>query len=106
MNAPEVDALLTAVQTFSVPLRMGDGINEVGLAELRKALRSCAEAWQYVDTVPKLAMNVLVDVYPTVEASSYLYEAEYASRIRDLAVEIADLVHLCVATSPPEGSGI
>lgn len=47
--------------------------------------------------MPKLAANVLVDLYPAVEASSYLYGDDYAPRVRTVAEEIGDLVNSCVA---------
>lgn len=94
---PEVDALLVAADKFTVPLRMGQGVDEVALDALRDALRRCAEAWHERDLVPKLAANVLVDLYPAVEASSYLYSDDYAPRVRTVAEEIGDLVRSCVA---------
>lgn len=94
---PEVDALLAAAEKFTVPLRMGQGIDETALDALRGALRACADAWRDRDLVPKLAANVLVDLYPAVEASSYLYGDDYAPRVRTVAEEIGDLVRSCVA---------
>jgi hypothetical protein len=34
----------------------------------------------------------LVDLAPAIESSSYLYDEDYAARVRDVSVEIADLV--------------
>jgi hypothetical protein len=80
-----------------VPLRMGQGMDEIALGDLRDALRRCADMWHEQDLVPKLAANLLVDLYPAVEASSYLYGDDYAPRVRAVAEEIGDLVRSCVA---------
>jgi hypothetical protein len=96
---PEVEALITAAERFTVPLRMGQGIDDIAYESLRDALRMCAIAWRTEDLVPKVAANVLVDLYPAVEASSYIYGDDYGPRVRAIAEEIGDLVRSCVARS-------
>jgi hypothetical protein len=51
-GSPEVDALEHAVGRFAVPLRMGDGIDDLALADLCEALRNCAAAWNGQDLIP------------------------------------------------------
>jgi hypothetical protein len=96
-DTPEVEAVMTAAEQFDVPLRNGEGMDEIALKNLRDALRACAAAWRDSDTIPKRAANVLVDLSPAIEASSYLYDEDYAARVRDVYLEIADLVRDCVS---------
>jgi hypothetical protein len=97
MTTPEADALNQAVEQFTVPLRMGEGMNEIALDNLRDALRLCAGAWRNTDSIPKSAALELVDLAPAIESSSYLYDEDYAARVRDVSVEIADLVRESVS---------
>jgi hypothetical protein len=94
---PEVGALLVAAEQFTVPLRRGEGIDEAAYDRLCGALRRCADAWRGRDAVPKRAANVLVDLYPEVEAGSYLYGEDYLPTVRMAAERIGDLVRSCVA---------
>jgi hypothetical protein len=95
--SPEVEALLKAVEQFTIPLRMKEGMDEIALGDLRDALRQCAAAWRDSDTIPKAAALELVDLAPAIESSSYLYDEDYAALVRDVSVEIADLVRDCVS---------
>lgn len=99
-SEPEVNELLAAAEQFTVPLRMGQGMDDIALGRLRDALRQCEDAWRDRDTVPKVGANVLVDLYLAVDASSYLYEDDYQALVRDAAIEISDLVRACVALPP------
>lgn len=72
-------------------------MDQIALNALRQALSRCADAWQYEDYVPKRAAHVLVDLFPAIEGSSYLYEEDYALLVRNAAAEISDLVTACVA---------
>jgi len=93
----DVEALIVAAEKLTVPLRMRQGLDEAAYDSLRQALRVCADAWRERDTVPKVAANVLVDLAPAIEASSYLYSDDYRARVQQAAVEIGDLVRACVA---------
>jgi hypothetical protein len=94
---PEVGALLVAADQFIVPLRMGEGIDEVAYDRLCGALHRCADAWRGRDAVPKRAANVLVDLYPAVEAGSYMYGDDYLPTVLMAAEEIGHLARSCVA---------
>lgn len=84
-----------AAEQFTVPLRMGQAMDEVAFGKPRDALRECADAWRDRDTVPKVGANVLVNLYLAVDASSYLYEDDYQPLVRDAAGETSDLVREC-----------
>ncbi len=70
---------------------------------LRRALRGCVEAWAGFDAIPRVGVNVLVDVFPATEANAGLYEGEVADRVMDAAYELHDLVGACVALRDPNG---
>jgi hypothetical protein len=102
----EVDELLAAAEGFTVPLRMAQGVNELALERLRTALRGCAVAWEGRDSVPRGAVNVMVDLVPAVEASGGLYSEDYRTRVLDAAIEINDLVRECVALDFSGAAGL
>ena len=91
-----VDRLLNAVEAFTSPLRMGDGIDESALAELKAALVSFAAAWKGDEMIPKAATAVLAELYPAMDGSAGLYDSDYAKRIGDEAVTLYDLVSACM----------
>jgi hypothetical protein len=93
----ESEALHNAIEAFDIPLRMKQGMDEMALGNLPEVLRQCRAAWQHSDTIPKAAALELVDLAPAIESSSYLYDEDYAARVRDISIEIADLVRDCVS---------
>ena len=66
---PHVAELVSAASEFIIGLRMREGVSEGAFQRLSSALRSCASAWDGLDEIPRLAANVLVDIFPAVEAS-------------------------------------
>jgi hypothetical protein len=93
-----VDRLLNAVIAFTEPLRMGDGIDEPALAELKAALVAFAAAWKGDEMIPKDAATVLAELYPAMDGSTGLYASDYAKRIYDEAIALYDLVAACMAS--------
>lgn len=93
----EAEALVAAWEEFSVPLRMKDGIDDQALANLKSALSDCADAWRGVDTIPRRAVNVLVDISPTMETFVQSYGEPTAGRLRETAYSLQELVWACVA---------
>ncbi len=101
VQGESVRSLLSAAEAFLVPLRLGEGLQEQRLNDLCGVLRACAHEWACAAAIPKAAANVLVDLFPAIEACSYLasYDGDEAQRIRNAAQTIGDLVHACVATT-------
>jgi hypothetical protein len=87
-----VTRMADAVERVTVPLRMGDGVDDVALDQLRSALASAAAIWQGDLLLPKSLVSFLVELVPTVESASYLYSDERANRIRDIAEELRELI--------------
>ena len=84
------DEIVEVVTSFLTALRMGQGIDEPRLKELRAILQELAGEWSASDAVPKEVAGVLAELYPAMDASSHLYnDAQQAERIRDLAVDLS-----------------
>lgn len=98
--------LLKAVEGFVVRLRQGEGFDKRRFDRLCKVLRACAKEWSQADAIPKVAANVLVDLFPAIESCSYLpfYRDGEAQRIRDAAQKIGELVRECVTVESHENS--
>lgn len=96
----EVDALVSAWESFSVPLRMRDGFDAGALDGVLSALNACAEAWRDSETIPRLGANVLVDMVPTMQALAGSYDEPTASRIIEASYAVQELVWKCVAVDP------
>jgi len=92
---PEVDALERTVTRFLVPLRTGDGLDDLALGDLSSALRNCAAAWQGRDMIPKRAASILAELFPAVEGCAAHYDQDYARRILDSCIALHDLVVAC-----------
>jgi hypothetical protein len=84
--------LIEAAERFTVPLRMGDGMSEPALKELKSALSEVGLAWRDEPNLPKAVVSVLIALAPAIEGASYLYDEEAASRIRDVSLELQDLI--------------
>jgi hypothetical protein len=93
----EVEALVAAWEDFIVPLRMKEGFDDKALANLTSALSGCAVAWNGLDAIPRLAVNVLVDISPTMETFVQSYGEPMADRLREVSYRLQELVWACVA---------
>lgn len=80
---------------FAVPLRSGLGFDEDKLQLLREALENCAEAWSQVNFIPKLAANIFIDLFSTMDSSAYLYDEQTAEKIRYASDVVTDLARSC-----------
>jgi hypothetical protein len=86
-----VAELLRATEGFLTPLRVGDGFNERSFMELCRVLEDLARQWRMLDSIPKPAVNVLIDLWPGIQSCSYLYKGEEANQIMKAADTVADL---------------
>lgn len=92
MNRRTIDVLFRAAEEFLVSLRIGDGFDEKKFEQLSNVLSRCKEEWSNSEYVPKLAVEILVDLFPLTEGCSYLYKEPQAQRIRDAALQLNDLI--------------
>lgn len=84
--------LSDAVERFTVPLRMGEGVDDIALGELKSALAAAAAAWRGEPSLPKTLVIFLVEVFPSIDATSHLYPDERGDRIRTIAEEVQEMV--------------
>ncbi|WP_043265911.1 hypothetical protein [Streptomyces sp. CT34] len=92
-----VAELASSWERFDVSLRMRRGFDEMAFNQLKTALAQCAESWASSDTIPRLAANILVDIFPATEGNSPLYSGPEAEKITEAAYELQELVTECVA---------
>lgn len=87
------DAELTElVLAFGTSLRMGRGIDDAQVSEVKDQLARAARAYSGDEMMRRRTAGVLAELVPGIEASSYLYPRADAERIRDLAMEIQELL--------------
>ena len=93
-------AIQRAAVALLESLRAGRGVNSVAVEELREALRQAAHNWRQSSVVPKSTANLFADMVPAIDAMSHAYHAEDTQQaIRDLALELADLIRDVLASS-------
>jgi hypothetical protein len=94
---PVVDDLVDVALAFTLALRSRDGFNDELYEKLIGALTRCAQQWRDRECIPRLAVNVLVDLQPLMLASAELYEPNLRSRIMQEAIRVGDFVRETVA---------
>ncbi|MEU4365314.1 hypothetical protein [Promicromonospora sp. NPDC023987] len=83
--------LAEAWSAFDGSLRMGPGFDADAFDALKSALSACAVAWDGLDCIPRLGVNVIIDIFPATEANAALYEGEAADRVMAAAYELHGL---------------
>lgn len=87
-----VDALVQSASQFLVSLRQGRGVQQCELDELVAAIeRFCADT-ATSNVVSKDAARTLVDLIPTLDATTTHYSGDEALRIRDASALLFDLI--------------
>ncbi|MBN1051974.1 hypothetical protein DV092_07855 [Clostridium botulinum] len=83
------DGLLTS-------LRLGYGLKQDKVEKLCDILKKLAEEWREERSVPKKAVDIFIDFYPTIESVCNLYSENEAIIIMDAGDKIMDLIRECV----------
>ena len=96
MSSDAAQRLASAIERLAVPLRMGDGVDEQALDDLRRTLSDAAVRWRTEDVVPKRAAALLVELYPALVGTVDLYEGGDAERIRNICEELLELSLECL----------
>jgi hypothetical protein len=100
MNDNIVNSLFEATNEFLLPLRMGEGFDQKKYENLCDILRLCRDEWLNSEYVPKLAVEIMVDFYPLIEACTHIYKGKESERVFDAAVYVNNLAKDAVATTP------
>ncbi|GAA0621791.1 hypothetical protein GCM10010174_45750 [Kutzneria viridogrisea] len=80
-------------------LRMNDGFDQDAYTALKDALRNLATAWEGLEDLPRLAVNVLVDIVPITEGMVHSYPEPVSTQITQATFELQELIAECVALS-------
>ncbi len=91
-------ALADVVERLTVPLRMGDGLDETALAELSTLLTGLADSWRGRADVPKRAAALLTELYPALVGTAGLYSDDEAHRTEGAAEHLLDLTLTCLGS--------
>ena len=96
----EAKRLVSASGDFVAALRANEGLRDDLYQKLVDVLQDCAQAWEQSDLLPRLAVNVLVDTVPAVQAAADLYEQPVRQQIYDCSFNLFDLISDAVAIIP------
>lgn len=91
------DQLAETWVKFATALRMREGFDDEQYRFLVSAFTDLAKEWAELDHLPRYMMNILVDVFPAMEANAEIYTGELKQKILDAAYELHGLVQECVA---------
>ncbi|MGW0786430.1 hypothetical protein [Streptomyces sp. NPDC002913] len=97
MTADSLAGMADAWTAFDEALREGRGVDQNAYAALKETLRLCAQEWEALDAIPRLAANILVDIFAATEANAALYQGAMADQAMEAAYELHDLAGACVA---------
>ncbi|RZS45166.1 hypothetical protein EV193_1011053 [Herbihabitans rhizosphaerae] len=95
-----VERLVDAAGWFVVALRTNEGFQQALYDELADTLRTCAVAWSGADSIPRQAVNVMVDPVPATHAAAEAYPEPQRQRIYDAGYELHDLLTECTTDAP------
>jgi HEPN domain-containing protein len=87
-----INELDIAFAEFLKPLHTMEGFDEQKFERLCYVLKDCQKEWENFESIPKLAVKILLNMYPAIEMRSNWYNEEDASRIRKAAWKIVSLI--------------
>ncbi|MGC5326550.1 hypothetical protein [Brevibacillus sp. SYSU BS000544] len=91
----KLENLLIGEEGLLISLRMGEGFKKELFHEICSLLKQLAEQWAKEVSIPKRAVGIFVDLYPSMESASYLYNESERIEILEAADIIADLIREC-----------
>jgi hypothetical protein len=94
---PATGQLVSAALALTLSVRARDGIRQHEVDSLLQALHECKREWANQDAIPRIAVNVLVDLQPSLLASAELYDRTIREAIINTAILIGDRVRDAVA---------
>jgi hypothetical protein len=91
-----LEELLVGDEGLLISLRFGDGLNKNKLEKVFNLLEEFAEEWSDEHCIPKKAVDLFIDIYPSMEATCELYDEKEEIEIMNAADKILDLIRDCV----------
>ena len=82
-------------------LRGGLGFDEAKFNELFEVLEECAIIWKGSETLPRLAVSLLVDLQRVIENCSYPYSDAKREKIQEAAYKVGELIAKIVPWEGP-----
>jgi hypothetical protein len=105
-----VRRLTTAWDAFLDAAQSEEGFREDLLEALVDALRAFADAWRKADTMPRVAVRMLVELVPLTQAAADGQEEPTRQELYDASFRLHELIADCCRTSaetkPSGGAGI
>lgn len=97
--------LVDAAPGLVLALRSGEGLDEARYDDLVRVLRRCSIEWRGAACIPRVAVNVLVDLQPAILAAADAYQEDERGRIVDRAIRLGDLIRESVALGGGTSAG-
>jgi hypothetical protein len=95
MREDGVEPLMAAVESVLVPLRMGQGLDDIALAGLEAAIDSFADHWSGERLIPKQAAAIVAEIWPALDSCAALYDEAGSDLIRRVAARLTERVSRC-----------
>ncbi|MFT8352783.1 hypothetical protein [Clostridium saccharoperbutylacetonicum] len=95
-NLDIFEQLLLADDGLLTSLRLGYGLKKDKVESVCDILEKLSEEWRGENSIPKKAVDLFIDFYPTIESACGLYSENEAINIMDAADKIMDLIRECV----------
>lgn len=95
-NPVVTERLVAAALAITLSARSRHGLPADELRELNDALAACTVDWTSLPAIPRAAVNVLVDLQPSLLASAELYEDDTRQEMMRVIVEIGESIRNAV----------
>lgn len=96
MTIDKLEKVLESNDNFVMKVRFLGGYDEEKLQELIVLLNDLAIQWKNKDEVPKYAVNMLIDIVPSLISSSYGYsDMEEREKINKGIDDLAEAIRNC-----------
>jgi len=101
LYTPDVEKLQMAIRAVLRQLRGGFGFDEAKFDRLFEVLEECAVIWRGSETLPRLAVSLLVDLERVIENCSYPYSDAKREKIQSAAYKVGELIAKIVPWEGP-----
>lgn len=93
-----IDELGSAFIEFTYPLRMKEGFDEQKYENFCNVLKKCSKEWAELDSFPRLAVCILVEIVPAIERYKCFYDGadldKLTKAVQNIHMLILDIVNV------------